>query len=230
MRPQIVFCYGRFDWEIQRSPFDERIMQQGVYGMTCKNKFGAVWHHRKVEWQPLIREVTWQRSLAGGIWGHLASSGNIWSHLETSGVTWKHLEASGIIWRHLESPRKLPGDTKEAPRRQPGGTQEAPRNTQEQPGSPKRHPGDIQETPRRHPKGNQKTPRGTKSSRSHFEVESTKTIKFYSQRGRDRPFYVDESDLTLTKSAACQQKWEGAQLAQLTHGAQNPARPLYQDR
>ena len=118
-------------------------------------------------------------------------------HLETSAGIWRHQEASALIWKH-------PPDTQEASREHPGGTQEAPR----------RHPGGTQEAPRRHPGGTQESPRGTKDSREGFDTKCAKTIKFYCQKWRERPFRVDGSDVTLTVPAAWAQKLIGEEPVQ----------------
>ena len=120
---------------------------------------------------------------------------------ETSGRMWSHLagmfETSEAIWKVPEC-----RGAQEAPRRHPGGTQDEHRR---HPGNTQRHPGDTQ----RHPRDTQEAPRGTESSRSHFEVKSNKSYVFYHQKWRERPFYVDGSDLILTKSAACHEKCVG---------------------
>ena len=99
-----------------------------------------------------------------------------------------------------------PGDTQEAPRRHPGGTQEAPK---------------------RHPKRTQEAPIGTKGSREDSEGKSTKIIMFYSINWRGRPFRVDGSDVTRTKSAACAQKRANARRERKRVGGKAP---LIQDR
>ena len=125
--------------------------------------------------------------------------------------------------RHTqEAHRRHPGDTQETPRGHPGVTQRPQETSRRHAGgtqeTPRRHPGDTQETPRRHPG----TPRGTKGSRSHFEVKSAKAMLLYSKNGRDRPFRVDGSDVTLTVPAACAQERESTKLAQSGLGRTPP--------
>ena len=71
-------------------------------------------------------------------------------------------------------------------------------------------PPDIQEAPRRHPGNTQQPPKGTKGSRKVFEVNSIKTIVFYSKKWRGYLFGVRVAKATCTKSAACAQKLAGA--------------------
>ena len=64
-----------------------------------------------------------------------------------------------------------------------------------------RHLGDIWEASGRH-LGQRRPGRGS-------EGNCAKTCVFFCRKWRERPFRVHESDLTLTKSAACAQKLAG---------------------
>ena len=94
--------------------------------------------------------------------------------------------------------------------------------------------GEAEEASGRHletPPDFQEAPRGTKGSRKVFEVNSIKTIVFYSKKWRGYLFGVRVAKATCTKSAACAQKLAGArdpQSPQTLHPAsktirQNPS-------
>ena len=84
--------------------------------------------------------------------------------------------------------------------------------------APRRHPGDTQDAPRRHPE----------APRAPGDIsESAESNKFYHQKCRRRPFYMDGSDVNLTVPAACAQESESANLARNAFGGKaSLPRPL----
>ena len=96
--------------------------------------------------------------------------------------------------------RSHPGHAQEPVRRHPRGTKEAPRRprgtarrTQE---APRRHTGGTQGGTQR-PQATQEAPREAKLG---LEGKCTKTIEFFYQKLRNRPFGAGETSPTLTGS------------------------------
>ena len=128
---------------------------------------------------------------------------------------WRRHQGGGIM--EEESCKRHQGDIQETPRRH------------------KRHPGDIQETPRgprRHPGGTQEPPRRPQEAMDILEAKCVKTIVFFSKSGGGEWFRVHGSDVTITKSAACAQKFAGvgAKMSdpRLPNTEDSPPEPLQQ--
>ena len=74
----------------------------------------------------------------------------------------------------------------------------------------RRHPGYTQETPRRHPRDTQEAPRATQEAPRRPETpwrqSASNQMSLTDESGATEHFRVDESDVTITDPAACNEK------------------------
>ena len=67
----------------------------------------------------------------------------------------------------------------------------------------RRHPGHTQETPRRHPRDTQEAPRRPETP---WRPSASNHMSLTDESGATEHFCVDESDVTITDPAACNEK------------------------
>ena len=108
------------------------------------------------------------------------------------------------IWptqRIQETPGMHSGGAHETPTRHPAGSRH-PRDTQT---APRNDPGDTHKAGRDTQKAHEGTQEAGRGPEGSLRKHAIKLMRF-NKKWRERPFRVDGSDVTLTKSAACHGK------------------------